>query len=75
MKKVSIGNHGYPRLNVLNNTIHSAIKSNPSKLLLDYEQRNHADVRLTEFINHLAKIDSDIMVEREGKIDTTKICE
>ncbi|KYN17400.1 hypothetical protein ALC57_10313 [Trachymyrmex cornetzi] len=46
----------YRALNGINNT--------PSKLLFGYDQRNHMDAPLSEFVNELAKIDTDLELER-----------
>lgn len=40
---------------VLNNTYHSSLKSSPSKLLLDYNQRNHDDVTLVDCLKKIAE--------------------
>lgn len=49
---------------VMNNTCHTAIKSSPSKVLLGYEQRNHADCDLKRLTERLTGIDHDIENER-----------
>lgn len=51
---------------VINNSMHSVTGSSPSKLLLGYDQRNHTDASLIEFITLLAKIDKTIVKEREA---------
>lgn len=56
---------------VINNTNHSSIKTTPSKLLLGYEQRNHADVRLTEALNRIAGNEFDSVLERDSSRDFT----
>lgn len=52
---------------VINNTVHLALKSSPSKILLGYDQRNHTDRELKELVTEIAKIDSDLLKERETK--------
>lgn len=39
---------------VISNTFHTALKATPSKLLLGYNQRNHSDYKLIDFLNNLA---------------------
>lgn len=51
---------------VINNTYHSSIKSSPSKLLLGYEQRCHADQKLVEVLNNIAKVETDLCSERDS---------
>lgn len=42
---------------VINNTFHSSLKASPSKLLLGYEQRNHADSSLVNCLKKISKTD------------------
>jgi len=57
---------------VLNDTVRAAIKNTPFKLLLGYAQREHTDIKLANFVNHLAKVDNDIIKERESSKDSAK---
>lgn len=50
---------------VINNTYHKALKSTPSKLLFGYDQRNHADSQLIQYLKKIAKINLDLDKERE----------
>lgn len=49
----------------MNNTFHSAIKNSPSKLLLGYDQRNHGDAALVQYLKSQVEVVSDFSVERE----------
>ncbi|KYN30175.1 PREDICTED: uncharacterized protein LOC108758555 [Trachymyrmex cornetzi] len=49
---------------IINNTWHKGINNTPSKLLFGYDQRNHMDAPLSEFVNELARIDTDLELER-----------
>lgn len=69
MWKTSLGTVQY----VINNTYHSSIKCTPSKLLLGYEQRNHTDSKLTNLVDLLAQIDTNIEEERDVCRDTAII--
>lgn len=40
-----------------------------SKIMLGYELRNHTDIEITEYLNQLAKIDQDLITERETNRD------
>lgn len=51
---------------VINNTFHSSLKASPSKILLGYEQRSHADVDLVEYLNKVAKTELSCEAEREN---------
>ncbi|XP_011686381.1 PREDICTED: uncharacterized protein LOC105449083 [Wasmannia auropunctata] len=51
---------------VFNNTFHASIKSTPSKLLLGYDQRNHSDSKLVEFLTKLHKAEFSLSEERES---------
>ncbi|XP_070515335.1 uncharacterized protein [Cardiocondyla obscurior] len=50
---------------VMNNTKHASLNSTPSKLLLGYDQRNHADREITALVDRLAGVDRQIESERE----------
>jgi len=50
---------------VINNTYHSSLKATPSKVLLGYECRGHADSPLIKFLNSHAKVDLNIESIRE----------
>ncbi|KYQ53511.1 hypothetical protein ALC60_00037, partial [Trachymyrmex zeteki] len=60
---------------IINNTYHTSIKSTPSKLLLGYDQRNHADAKLVDYLIKLTKTDLHYAEDREQArqlaIDTT----
>jgi len=47
---------------VLNNT-HAVIKTSPSKLLLGYHQRNHADFDLSRLTKALSDAETELNVE------------
>lgn len=49
----------------MNNTYHSSLKASPSKVFLGYDQRNHADIDLVEYLNKLAKVELSCENERE----------
>lgn len=49
---------------VLNNTMHSSIKTS-SKLLLGYELRNQSDTEIVELVNTLIDISRDLCKERD----------
>lgn len=51
-------------LQYVNNTHHSAIDAAPSKVLLGYNQRNHKDRDLSDFVTRLTTIDLDLEKER-----------
>lgn len=51
---------------VINNTVHSSIKTTPSIMLLGYDQRNHTDNDLKEVIEQLAKIESEVENNRQS---------
>ncbi|KYN21750.1 hypothetical protein ALC57_05872, partial [Trachymyrmex cornetzi] len=53
---------------VFNNTLHSVLKSSPSKLLLGYDQRNNADSDLVKCLNKMAGIEKDSNLEREKSL-------
>ncbi|KYN08832.1 hypothetical protein ALC57_19068 [Trachymyrmex cornetzi] len=61
---------------VMNNTIHSSIGSTPSKLLLGYDLRNHADHEFVDTLTKLAEadgfFDSDRDARRQLAIEATK---
>jgi len=42
---------------VVNNTYHSVTKSTPSKLMLDYEMRNHDDYDFASLAQQLTEIE------------------
>lgn len=46
------------------------IKLTPSKLMFGFEQRNHTDYSLAQFIKAFANVDSDLEREREISRDT-----
>lgn len=50
---------------VINNTFHSSLKASPSKLLLGYEQRNHADSTLINYLEKISKSNLDLDSERD----------
>lgn len=54
---------------VINNTYLSGIRSSPSKLMLGFEQRNHTDRNLSDFVKALEDIDSDMNIERKQQRD------
>lgn len=54
---------------IINNTFHTAIKASPSKVMLGYQQRNHEDFPLAQFVNELAKIDQSLELDREKSRD------
>lgn len=60
---------------VVNNTYNSAIKATSSQLLLGYDQRNHTDKDLSEFIKTLSQCDHDLVkegtVKRDLAVETT----
>lgn len=45
---------------VINNTYHSSLKTTPSVLLLGYQQRNHADANLCQFLTNLVQSTIDV---------------
>jgi len=49
---------------VINNTYHSVVKASPSKLMLGYEQRNHADFPLAQYTAQLTAVDFDLEAQR-----------
>lgn len=49
---------------IINNTFHSAIKSSPSKLMLDYERRYHEDFSFSQHARELTNI--EINLKKEG---------
>lgn len=49
----------------INNTYNSAISTSPSKLLLGYDQRNHGDKNVKEYIDTLIQIDNNPSEQRE----------
>lgn len=49
---------------IVNNTHHSAINATPSKILLGYDQRNHEDRDLSDFVIRLTNIDLELEKER-----------
>lgn len=50
---------------VVNNMLHSLVKTSPSKLLLGFDQRNHADNLLIQYLCKIAKT-FDFDQERES---------
>lgn len=50
---------------VMNNTHHASTGNSPSKLLLGYDQKNHTDAKLVNFLNNVVKSELDICDERE----------
>lgn len=50
---------------VINNTFHSSLNASPSKILLGYDQRNHAAAELTRHLKKLVDVVSDFQEERE----------
>lgn len=64
----------------INNTYHSAINATPSKILLGYDQRNHSDRDLSDYVNVLINVDTNLEAERISSRDiafeaTTKLKE
>ncbi|KAK2575245.1 hypothetical protein KPH14_012760 [Odynerus spinipes] len=55
---------------IINNTYHSAIKTTPAKLMLGYDQKNHADYPLAHFTRALADVDPDLENERQNSRDS-----
>lgn len=47
------------RKDVINNTVHKAINTTPSQLLLDFEQRNKNDDELQQLIDNWTDIDKN----------------
>lgn len=47
---------------VINNTVHKAINTTPSQLLLGFEQRNKNDDELRQFMDNLIDIDKYFVV-------------
>jgi len=54
---------------VINNTFHSSLKASLSKLLLGYDQRDHTDVFLVNYLNKIAKVHLDCKKERNESQD------
>lgn len=50
---------------IINNTYHKALKSTASMLLFGYDQRNHTDSQLIQYLQKIAKVDLDLDKERE----------
>lgn len=57
--------HSATCAHVLNNTYHSSIKATPAKLLFGIDMRGHLDIELVNFLNDIAKVDFNILDERE----------
>lgn len=57
----------------MNNTVHSTIKSSPSKLMLGYDQRDHTDAALAECVKMLAGIDDELETERQTKRESAQL--
>jgi len=57
---------------IINNTYHSVIKTSPAMLMLGYEQRNHSDFPLSQFVKELADVDSNLILEREKNREQAK---
>lgn len=51
---------------VLNNTFHSSLKSSPSKLLLEFDQRNHENASLVKCLKKIAETNLNFVKERES---------
>lgn len=50
---------------VMNNTYHTALKASPSKLLFGYDQRNHTDSQMVQYLNKLANIELNSEMKRQ----------
>lgn len=51
---------------IINNTHHTSIKSTPSKIMFGFDQKRHANINLSEYLNTLTVIDQNIETEREA---------
>lgn len=51
---------------VMNNTHHASLNASPSKLLLGYDQKRHADADIVESLNQIARVELCCNEEREN---------